>query len=631
MGIQGLTVKLQPYATPATLGSYNSYNANDSQDTSRVIIDGPSLAYYVYYRLLASKPASLNAFDSAPSYKELGQGALVFLDTLSEHNVTIDSIFFDGFLPPQKQAVRTSRLEGSLKQLLIFQSTHPNGLRVLPEPSKPLVIEAAHVLDSSRPVPTPFKGLPAAPFLVPAVIEALASSYSYASTVQIVPAEADPYCAAAARQDGGVILTNDSDMLVHDIGPNGAVAFFNQLEFRESAAEYTSIHVLVCRPVEIAKRLGLDDLQRLAFEVKKDPAAMFHVALGKAKMYKPTGIRDAHYDEFLEEYSAMAPGNGRSQILMPATLPIDPSELQLDPRVSELVLQFAASAEPQVKMYLPFLIDDPTRSSAWGVSSSLRRLAYSLLSFLTTGASKVQSVVDYGRKGLRMASQEVRLLTKQQCLLYVQGLKESFSQLRSASGLTTSHHLFKAYAIYMVCQWYVNNDKPRPARDALVGLLTGTTGKTLTWVEIHLSAQLQAALYSLRMLKHLLRYVELAVGRDIPPLLKDLDMSLEDLEPIERLIPSRLEVVMQEQSKSETPGLLDVVFSLLGDESTGEHKVDAGNTEENSATEPIPAGFTEISGRMRKKGRIAPSKPIAPVSKEPSKKLNNIYRLLADS
>lgn len=89
MGIQGLTVKLQPYATPATLGSYNSYNANDSQDTSRVIIDGPSLAYYVYYRLLASKPASLNAFDSAPSYKELGQGALVFLDTLSEHNVTM--------------------------------------------------------------------------------------------------------------------------------------------------------------------------------------------------------------------------------------------------------------------------------------------------------------------------------------------------------------------------------------------------------------------------------------------------------------------------------------------------------------------------------------------------------------
>ena len=86
MGIQGLTVKLQPYATPATLGSYNE---NESQDTSRVIIDGPSLAYYVYYRLLACKHASLNAFDAAPSYKELGQGALVFLDTLNEHNVVM--------------------------------------------------------------------------------------------------------------------------------------------------------------------------------------------------------------------------------------------------------------------------------------------------------------------------------------------------------------------------------------------------------------------------------------------------------------------------------------------------------------------------------------------------------------
>ena len=518
-----------------------------------------------------------------------------------------------------------------MKQLLIFQSTHLNGLRVLPEPPKPLVIGAAHVVDSSRPVPTPFKGLPAAPFLVPAVIEALASSYSYASMVQTVPAEADLYCAAAARKDGGVILTNDSDMLVHDIGPNGAVAFFNQLEFQGSAAGYTSIHVLICRPVEIAKRLGLDDLQRLAFEVKKDPAALFHVALRRAKMYKPTGIRDAHYEEFLEEYTATAPDNGRSQIFMPANLPIDPSELHLDPRVSELVLQFAASTEPQVKMYLPFLIDDPTRSSAWGVSSSLRCLTYSLLSFLTTGASKVQSVVDYGRKGLRMASQEVRLLTKQRCLLYVQGLKESFSQLRSASGLTNSHHVFKAYAIYMVCQWYVDNDKPRPARDTLVSLLTGTTDKTLAWVEIHLSAQLQAALYSLRMLKHMLRYVELAVGRDMPPLLRDLDMSLEDLEPIEKLIPSRLEVVMQEQSKSETPGILDAVFSLLGDESTEEHKVDAGNAEDTSATEPIPAGFTEVSGKTRKKGRIASSKSISPISNEPSKKLNNIYRLLTDS
>lgn len=86
MGIPGLTAKLQPYAVPAKLGSYH---LDASQDTSRVIIDGPSLAYHIYYRLLACKSASLNALDAAPSYHDIGQGALVFLDALREHDVVM--------------------------------------------------------------------------------------------------------------------------------------------------------------------------------------------------------------------------------------------------------------------------------------------------------------------------------------------------------------------------------------------------------------------------------------------------------------------------------------------------------------------------------------------------------------
>ncbi len=86
MGIPGLTAKLLPYATSAKLGTYHE---DQSHDISRVIIDGPSLAYHVYNRLLACKPASLNALDANPSYEELGRGALVFLDALTEHNVVM--------------------------------------------------------------------------------------------------------------------------------------------------------------------------------------------------------------------------------------------------------------------------------------------------------------------------------------------------------------------------------------------------------------------------------------------------------------------------------------------------------------------------------------------------------------
>ena len=545
-------------------------------------------------------------------------------------NTSSDYVYFDGFLPPQKQDIRLSRLEGYLKQLVTFHSVYPNGLRALPDPPKPLVIEAAHVLDSSRPVPPSFKGLPAAPFLVPTVIEALASSSFYAPMVRVVPAEADVYCAAAARAKGGAIVTSDSDMLVHDIGPNGAVAFFNQLELRKSFAGCTSIHVLICRPGEIAKRLALEDLRRLAFEIKKDPSAPFQGALQRARGYKPMGIRDAHYEDFFEEYASKPLDAGPSLTSMPANALVNPSGKWLDPRVSELVLQIAAQTKPQVKMYLPFLIDDPSRSSAWAVSSSLRRFAYSLLIFFEPEPSELRAVAEHSRKGLRIASLEVHFLTKQQSLTYAQVLEGSFFQLHNGSELTASHHLFEAYAVYMVCQWYLENDKPRPARAAWSVLLTGAAGKTLTWMEIHLSAQLQAALYSLRMLKQILRYVTMVARADIPPLLAHLDIILADMKPIERLIPSRLEVVKENPSKLETEGLLDAVFSLLGDGRAEDPKVDADTTEGSSTPDPVPSGFTQVPSNRRKKGRVTESRAIPRVSKEPLKKPNNIYRLLAD-
>ena len=92
MGIPGLTAKLQPYATSSTLGCGAPeciHHKNDGHDETRVIIDGPSLAYHIYYRLLACKAPSLNALDAAPSYEELGRGTLVFLDALREHNVVM--------------------------------------------------------------------------------------------------------------------------------------------------------------------------------------------------------------------------------------------------------------------------------------------------------------------------------------------------------------------------------------------------------------------------------------------------------------------------------------------------------------------------------------------------------------
>ena len=78
--------------------------------------------------------------------------------------------------------------------------------------------------------------LPKPPFLVPAVIEALRNSQDWAPLIQVVPGEADTYCAQDVRQNGGIVLTSDSDLLVQDLGADGRVSFFWDVEYISSAA-----------------------------------------------------------------------------------------------------------------------------------------------------------------------------------------------------------------------------------------------------------------------------------------------------------------------------------------------------------------------------------------------------------
>lgn len=77
MGIPRLITYLEPYATPAELNG------------CKVIIDGPGLAYHIYYRLLASKSRTDNAIYGAPSYRQLGESAVHLLDELQKRNVTV--------------------------------------------------------------------------------------------------------------------------------------------------------------------------------------------------------------------------------------------------------------------------------------------------------------------------------------------------------------------------------------------------------------------------------------------------------------------------------------------------------------------------------------------------------------
>ena len=94
MGIPRLASHLQPYAIPVTLGC-NDPGCKIHPDISssvpfanqRFIIDGPSAAFFIYYKILAQKSHSLNALDAIPSYHELGNAIVVFFDELKTRGV----------------------------------------------------------------------------------------------------------------------------------------------------------------------------------------------------------------------------------------------------------------------------------------------------------------------------------------------------------------------------------------------------------------------------------------------------------------------------------------------------------------------------------------------------------------
>ena len=70
MGIPHLITFLRPYAEIEPLAG------------REVVIDGPGLCYHIYHKCLGRRGDARNAFEAAPSYEELGDAALEWLDGL---------------------------------------------------------------------------------------------------------------------------------------------------------------------------------------------------------------------------------------------------------------------------------------------------------------------------------------------------------------------------------------------------------------------------------------------------------------------------------------------------------------------------------------------------------------------
>lgn len=459
------------------------------------------------------------------------------------------------------------------------------------------------------------KRLPDAPFFVAAIIEALGDS-KYAGVTSVVPGEADAYCAEIARSSGGIIFTNDSDLLIYDLGPNGAVGSLYDLEFIDvgvddrdgnNSGEHCLVQTKVISPSNVAKALSLPNLHKLAYVLTTSTPPSLREAVD---LTKDLATNDFQLTDFVKEYTN-SPTALKTQYIHPGT----PHQLKLtrdrglflDPRISELVFQ---SRLDSPSIYLPFLIEDPSRTTAWAVSSLLRILAYSCCLLPQGLTGKV--VKEYSRKGQKVhptiIPTSIDLLSESAILNAAMILRKRLRQFKTAFSAFPVLLWCRVYALAEVYHWYLNTDRPPPSRETMVTVITGKLINTgmLKWGEIHLIAQIEATLYSLRIVFQTLEFIDpMTVNNTkqdgLIEALTSLKDELRSLPPLKDLMPSLAELVPRTKG-IEINELLDLLAGVLQADLVDvyDHEVD----EEKSDS-------TKCSGRPSATGSNVVKKPIS--------------------
>lgn len=250
-------------------------------------------------------------------------------------------IFFDGCLPQHKQTTRQERQIQSLQVLGRMYAADVKGFERARSSKTTSSSLRYRTLCSDKQPSLRFRGLLPPAFLVPAILDALRDS-QYASRTRLVSEEADASCARVAREEeGGIILTSDSDLLVYDLGSNGAVTFLANLHLivedpmTRRAASTETLRISVLRPKNIAERLGLSDLSRFAFEISRDP----HVTINEAVRRAKRSQSNAEFEEFMKMYDLDSKTVGMS-LPKSADSGLDLAHYQhFDPRVSTFYMQ----------------------------------------------------------------------------------------------------------------------------------------------------------------------------------------------------------------------------------------------------------------------------------------------------
>jgi hypothetical protein len=180
--------------------------------------------------------------------------------------------------------------------------------------------------------------------MVASVLDHLRNDSAIRYPVLAVPGEADSYCTTMAKTTGAAVLSNDSDMVMYDLGSEGSLVLFDTLDiiWDGDSNDYQELQngILTAQrlcPVNIARRLGniiparKFSLLRLGFERARDPSASTGAIRSRCITTHCTesAVAFEQFGKCIWTQKALEP---RDDIAI--TL------LQLDPRLSELYCQY---------------------------------------------------------------------------------------------------------------------------------------------------------------------------------------------------------------------------------------------------------------------------------------------------
>ncbi|KAJ2898232.1 uncharacterized protein MKZ38_004058 [Zalerion maritima] len=559
MGIRHLTPALRP-------------SASDSQlDGQTVVVDGPSMVYHVFNIWSQKNPH--HTF----SYTGLGEATDKWLDRLGR-KVTLAKIYFDAYLPPSKQPVRIERMA---KESATWSSYYWANSTRMPPPTSPRV-----------PWPS---------FLVPATIEHLFSLPQYAALIELVPGEADGYCAAFASGDC-TIITSDSDLLVHHPLDDAT-----RVVFLRDIGDASVKTVKNFYPGRIAERLGILEqggICRLAYEMSQNSKATLRQHLHRIKNgTAPKSHSD--YATFQNQYRVL-------DLNKPTKFPPDILErlYLLDPRVSEFLLSCTLGDGDRVSMYLPFIPDCPVRTSAWKSSENVRGLTYGLAADAFDTGKKI--VVEYRR--LQSTSSHGRLLdilppenVAGELLRILKALSLQTSLLSAAPGAGAATeidgrpYIWDLFCVYSDYASAISMDQT-PISYTLLNKAAITSADPVdasSWDLVHFAAQCQAVYYSLRMVKQILTILS-ETGHETPGLCRELMLFLQDLPPLKHMAsPAELAGSM---SKWNGQDVLSSMSALFGPQ-------DFSNVEDIANRDPKSERMVKQKKKKKNKQKPQSSAP----------------------